>query len=145
MHRINKELIDKILELKKIYRDIKVVVDYKKEEVYIDLKEEIVEAINDISNEFTPNDIKSIIDAIYKDNLEEYYIYDKDELIEVLFPDCLKRNIIIKSAYQWIESNQKIEWVLNNVLTNKDDYNCCNNINDNYIITTKKLELFKIF
>lgn len=138
MNRVTSELIKKIAEMKKVRDYIHLIVDYKKEEEYEKLFEEVYDAIKKINNDFSPNEIKQLIDIVDMET-NEYIIYDKDEIIELMFPPQTRANRIIQSAYNWIESTQKINWLVNNVFCDNKYYDSIFNLNDNFIVATEKL------
>lgn len=150
MLKINKELSEKIIKLEKVHSYISVVVDYKKEEEFSNLQNEITSDVeNTFANNFenyTNNDIAALINAI--DQPIEYFLYSSDDIIETLFPAHnyysadVKKNHYIQSAYNWIEEKKRIDWIINNVLevpSSKKFYGNIENINDNYILSTMEL------
>lgn len=149
MITINKNIIELAKEVKKIHDYIMIIVDYDKEEKYSNLLNELSNELYklDKENDLSPNCKDAIIQVLQEsEDIQELYLYDSDEIIEVLFPDTIKKNLIIQSAYNWIESSKKIEWLIMNVFeapSSKEWYNVIDNINDNYIISTKKLSNIK--
>lgn len=144
MIKINTEVAAKIVKLKEINSYITLFVDYKKEEEYSNLQEEVFKEIENIFSSnfetYTNRDITGIIDSI--DDIKEYYLYSRDDIIEVLFPSDIKYHKLLKSAYYWIEEKNRIEWIINNVLevpSSKKYYGNVENINDNYILSAIKL------
>ncbi len=137
MLKINKELSTKIIELEVLRSHIALIADYKKEEEYFNLHESINNSIQAINSEFTPKDISKIVYII--DESIEYFLYSSDSIIEVLFPGGTKKNGLIQSAYNWIDEKNRINWIINNVLCDNKFYEVINNVNDNYIISTKEL------
>lgn len=138
MITINKELSGKIVKLEEVRSYISVVVDYKKEEEYINLQNDITKELETISDNFTPKDIDAIINII--DEPQTYYLYNTDDIIETLFPLEVGKSVFVKSAYYWIEEKNRIEWIVNNVLCDNKYYNIIDNVNDNYIIATEQLK-----
>ena len=149
MITINKNIIELAKEVKKVHDYIMIIVDYDKEEKYSNLLNELNNELYklDKENNLSPNDKDAIIQVLQEsEDIQELYLYDSDEIIEVLFPDTIKKNSIIQSAYNWIESSKKIEWLIMNVFeapSSKEWYNVIDNINDDYIISTKKLSNIK--
>ena len=144
MIKIKSEVAAKIVKLKELNSYIAVVVDYKKEEEYSNLQEEVFKEVEKIFADnfeiYTNRDIAGIIDAI--EDINEYYLYSSDDIIETLFPANTKKDQLIKSAYYWIEEKSRIEWIINNVLevpSSKKYYGIVENINDNYILSTIEL------
>ena len=113
MITINKNIIELAKEKSKIYSHIMVVVDYDKEGKYSNLLNELSNELYklDKENDLSPNDKDGIIQVMQEsEDIQEFYLYDSDEIIEVLFPDTIKKNSYIQSAYNWIESKNRIEW-----------------------------------
>ena len=137
MITLNKDLAKRIIEVKELDSYISTVVDYNKEEEYSNKYNEVVKDLQSLNNEFTNGDIKGILNIVEEE--KNYYIYDKDSIIEVLFPLDDKKNELIVSAYSWIGDTNKIEWIINNVLevsSSRYFYDKVDNLNDNYIIST---------
>ena len=111
---IKKDLAKRIIEVKELDSYISTVVDYNKEEEYSNKYDEVVKDLQNLNYEFINGDIKAILNIVEEE--KNYYIYDKDEIIEVLFPLDDKKNELIVSAYSWIGDTNKIEWIINNVL-----------------------------
>ena len=88
---------------------------------------------------FTNKDISSLINCLAGENGQDFYLYDECDIIETLFPAGSKKNSIIQSAYYWIDSKERIKWVINNILCDNKYYNIIDNINDNYILSSEKL------
>lgn len=132
---ISSELVNRINKMKEMEEYISIVVDYKKEEEYIDIREKVLEDIKNLNSEFTGNDIGDILKIIDKE-ADEYYLYESDEVVEAMFPQDENNNNYIHSAFAWINSDNKIAWLLNCVLTEKEHYNAIDNVNDNYIISS---------
>lgn len=132
---ISSELVNEINKMKEIEEYISIVVDYKKEEEYIDIREKVLKDIQNLNSEFTGNDIGDILKIIDKE-ADEYYLYESDEVVEAIFPQDENNNNYIHSAFQWINSDNKIAWLINCVLTEKEHYNAIDNVNDNYIISS---------
>ena len=108
-----------------------------KEEEYSNKYDSLIKDLQSLNDKFTNGDIKAILNIV--DEEKNYYIYDKDTIIEVLFPLDDKKNELIASAYSWIGDTNKIEWIINNVLevpSSRYFYDKVDNLNDNYIIST---------
>lgn len=141
MLKINKELSQKIINLKKLKDYIALFIDYKKESEYSNLLQEVTNDIQLINGNFSPKDIDSIINIVEAPQI--YYLYDTDDIVETLFPEGSKKNNYIKSAYYWIDLKKRIEWIINCVLevpSNKKYYDKVDNVNNNYIISSIKLD-----
>ena len=140
MITLNKDLAKRIIEVKELDSYISTVVDYNKEEEYANKYNLLVKDLQSLNDEFTNGDIKGILNIVEEE--KNYYIYDKDEIIEELFPAGSKKNDLIISAYNWIGDTNKIDWIINNVLevpSNKYFYDKVDNLNNNYIISTVRL------
>lgn len=134
---LKKDLVKRIIEVKELDSYISTVVDYFKEEEYSNKYDSLIKDLQSLNYEFTNGDIKAILNIV--DEEKNYYIYDKDTIIEVLFPLDDKKNELIVSAYSWIGDTNKIEWIINNVLevpSSRYFYDKVDNLNDNYIIST---------
>ena len=134
---LKKDLVKRIIEVKELDSYISTVVDYNKEEEYSNKYDLLVKDLQSLNDEFTNGDIKSILNIVEEE--KNYYIYDKETIIEVLFPLDDKKNELIVSAYNWIGDTNKIEWIINNVLevpSSRYFYDKVDNLNDNYIIST---------
>ena len=137
MITLNKDLAKRIIEVKELDSYISTVVDYNKEEEYSNKYDSLIKDLQSLNYEFTNGDIKAILNIV--DEEKNYYIYDKETIIEVLFPLDDKKNELIVSAYSWIGDTNKIEWIINNVLevpSSRYFYDKVDNLNDNYIIST---------
>ena len=130
MKVITSELINRITQMNKMYKYISVVVDYDKEEEYSSMRNEIIEDLEKM--EFTPKDIDSILNIVDEEEAEQYYIYEPEEIIEMMFED----NQLLISAFYWIEGKQQVNWLCLNVFHTREYYNAVDNLNDNYIIST---------
>lgn len=105
-----------------------------------DLHNELFEEVQSLNEEFTYNDIANMITILTGEDAEEnFYLYDNEEIIEVLFPSIGKKNTIIQSAYYWIDERSRIEWIINNVLCDNKYYDIINNVNGRYILSREKL------
>ena len=134
---LKKDLVKRIIEVKELDSYISTVVDYNKEEEYSNKYDSLIKDLQSLNYEFTNGDIKAILNIVEEE--KNYYIYDKDTIIEVLFPLDDKKNELIVSAYNWIGDTNKIEWIINNVLevpSSRYFYDKVDNLNDNYIIST---------
>ena len=134
---LKKDLVKRIIEVKELDSYISTVVDYNKEEEYSNKYDSLIKDLQSLNYEFTNGDIKAILNIV--DEEKNYYIYDKETIIEVLFPLDDKKNELIVSAYSWIGDTNKIEWIINNVLevsSSRYFYDKVDNLNDNYIIST---------
>ena len=140
MITLNKDLAKRIIEVNKLGGYIDIVYDLRKEEEYSNLRNQLIKDIYSLSDNLTLGDVNAIINIVEEE--KEYYIYDKDEIIEELFPAGSKKNDLIISAYNWIGDTNKIDWIINNVLevpSNKYFYDKVDNLNNNYIISTVRL------
>lgn len=136
---LNEELTKRIIEVNKLGGYIDIVYDPEKEEEY-SKNMQLIKDLLLLNNNLTLGDVNSIINIVEEE--KEYYIYDKDEIIEELFPAGSKKNDLIISAYNWIGDTNKIDWIINNVLevpSNKYFYDKVDNLNNNYIISTVRL------
>lgn len=139
MIKINKELVQKINGFEQLKNYLNAVVDYEKEEQLNVLHCEIFVELQIMNNNFTDRDISQLIAVLTDEEANDFYLYDNEEIIEVLFPSIGKKNCIIQNAYYWIDSKSRIEWIINNVLCDNKYYEIINNINDNYLLSKEKL------
>ena len=139
MIKISKELVKKINVMVELRDYLSIVVDYKKEAELSDLLIELNTKLYSLSNDFTNKDINCLINCLASENEQDFYLYDSDLIIETLFPAGSKKNSIIQSAYYWMDSKERIRWIVNNVLCDNKYYNIIDNVNNNYILSSKKL------
>ena len=96
---LKKDLAKRIIEVKELNSYISTVVDYSKEEEYSNKYDSLIKDIQSLNSEFTNGDIKAILNIV--DEEKNYYIYDKETIMEILFPLDDKKNELIVSAYTW--------------------------------------------
>lgn len=137
---LEKALVEKIIGYHKLSDYLAVVVDYKGEEKLIDLRNEIEVELLRKSNDGAEFSVGQVIDCFGADDeAEDRYLYNQNEVIEELFPDFSKKNRIIQSAFHWIPFNEKLDWILLNVLCENKHYDKVEKINVDYLMTTEKL------
>jgi hypothetical protein len=143
MIKIDSNIINLVKEVKEVHDHITIFIDYDKEEKYSDLKDKLSGELDKLNEDLSPNDKDGIIQVIQEsENVQRFYLYDRDEIIEILFPLGTGKDSIIKSAYNWIEPTSRIEWIMLNVLdvaSSKKYYGKVDNINDNWILSSIKL------
>ena len=147
MIKINKEIINNMVEVYKLVKYLNIIVDYEKEDELTRKKRNIVTQLEKTSNDFyNTNTIDTLIQVVNNcidniDNIENLYIYKPDEVMDIFFYDnsTFKNNIITSLCY-WLENDQtKARWIECNLFclaSNKKLYDKIFNINDNYFLST---------
>lgn len=76
-------------------------------------------------------------------NIEQLYIYEPDEIIDIFFGDSISisfKNNIINSLFNWLDGDQtKARWIECNLLclaSNRKLYDKVFNVNDSYFLST---------
>lgn len=144
MIKISKELAEKIIGYHKLSDYLEVVVDYKGEDDLIKMRAEIEEDFKNLSTELGEHDKYRIINTFVADDEPgERFVYSQDEIIEELFPTGSKKNELIQSAYNWIPYNERIDWILCNVLCDKKHYDKVEKVTIDYLMTWEEISTLK--
>lgn len=143
MITIKKETAEHILELYRLL-DKSSMVESNSTMYYIlcnqidILNDKIEKELESVIPTFALNHILHILKCKIEEP-KEYYLYDSEEIIEVLFPDVSNKNTIIQSAYNWIPCTDRLTWIVNNVLCANYYYDKIDVISNSYLISTEKL------
>lgn len=146
MIKINKEIINNMMDIYKLEKYLNIIVDYEKEDELTRKKRNIVTQLEKTSNDFyNTNTIDTLIQIVNDidniNNIENLYIYKPDEVMNIFFNDnsTFKNNIII-NLFDWLENDQtKVNWIECNLFclaSNRKLYDKVFNINDNYFLST---------
>lgn len=149
MIKIDKEIINNMMDIYKLEKYLNIIVDYEKEDELTRKKRNIVTQLEKTSNDFyNTNTIDTLIQIVNDidniNNIENLYIYKPDEVMNIFFNDnsTFKNNIII-NLFDWLENDQtKASWIECNLFclaSNRKLYNKVFNVNDNYFLSTINL------
>ena len=144
MIKINKEIINSMVEVYKLEKYLNIIVDYEKEDELTRKKRNLV---TQFSNFYNTNTIDTLIQVVNEidniNDIEQLYIYEPDDIIDVFFDDTINisfKNNIITSLFYWLENDQtKVRWIEYNLFclaSNKELYDKVFNVNDNYFLST---------
>ena len=142
MIKINKEIINSMVEVYKLEKYLNITVDYEKEDELTRKKRNLV---TQFSNFYNTNTIDTLIQVVNEidniNDIEQLYIYEPDEVMDIFFYNnsTFKNNIII-NLFDWLENYQtKVSWIECNLFclaSNRKLYNKVFNVNDNYFLST---------
>lgn len=146
MIKIDKEIINNMMDIYKLEKYLNIIVDYEKEDELTRKKRNIVTQLEKTSNDFyNTNTIDTLIQIVNDidniNNIDQLYIYKPDEVMNIFFNDnsTFKNNIII-NLFDWLENDQtKASWIECNLFclaSNRKLYDKIFNINDNYFLST---------
>lgn len=144
MIKINKEIINNMVEVYKLEKHLNIIVDYEKEDELTRKKRNLVTQFSNFYNTNTIDTLIQVVNDIDNINdIEQLYIYEPDEIIDVFFDDTINisfKNNIITSLFYWLENDQtKARWIECNLFclaSNRKLYDKIFNINDNYFLST---------
>ena len=144
MIKINKEIINSMVEVYKLEKYLNIIVDYEKEDELTRKKRNLV---TQFSNFYNTNTIDTLIQVINEidniNDIEQLYIYEPDDIIDIFFDNGSFKNNIIISLFDWLDSDQtKVRWIECNLFclaSNRKLYDKIFNINDNYFLSTLDL------
>ena len=144
MIKINKEIINSMVEVYKLEKYLNIIVDYEKEDELTRKKRNLV---TQFSNFYNTNTIDTLIQVINEidniNDIEQLYIYEPDDIIDIFFDNGSFKNNIIISLFDWLDSDQtKVRWIECNLFclaSNRKLYDKIFNINDNYFLGTLDL------
>ena len=147
MIKIDKEIINNMVEVYNLEKYLRIIVDYEKEYELVKKKRNIVTQLEKIYNTNTIDTLIQVVNDIDNiNNIEQLYIYEPDEIIDVFFDDTINisfKNNIITSLFYWLENDQtKARWIESNLFclaSNKKLYDKIFNVNDNYFLSTINL------
>ena len=138
MIKIDKEIINNMVEVYKLENYLNIIVDYEKEDELTRKKRNLV---TQFSNFYIDTLIQVINEIDNINNIEQLYIYEPDEVMSIFFYNnsTFKNNIII-NLFNWLENDQtKVRWIECNLFclaSNRKLYDKIFNVNDNYFLTT---------
>ena len=141
MIKINKKIINDIIKIYKLEKYLNITVDYEKEYELIRKKRNLV---TQFSNFYNTNTIDTLIQVVNEidniNDIEQLYIYEPDDIIDVFFDNGSFKNNIIINLFDWLENDQtKVRWIECNLFclaSNRKLYNKVFNVNDNYFLST---------
>ena len=148
MIKINKEIINSMVEVYALEKYLRIIINYEKEDELIRKKRNLVTQLEKTSSNFyNTNTIDTLIQVVNDidniNNIEQLYIYEQDDIIDVFFDDTINisfKNNIITSLFYWLENDQtKVKWIESNLFclaSNRKLYDKIFNINDNYFLST---------
>lgn len=149
MVKIDKEIINNMVEVYALEKYLRIIINYEKEDELTRKKRNLVTQLEKTSNDFyNTNTIDTLIQVINEidniDNIENLYIYKPDEVMDIFFYDnSTFKNNIITSLFYWLENDQtKVRWIESNLFclaSNRKLYDKIFNINDNYFLSTINL------
>ena len=97
MIKIDKEIINNMVEVYKLEKYLNIIVDYEKEDELTRKKRNLV---TQFSNFYNTNTIDTLIQVINEidniNNIEQLYIYEPDDIIDVFFDNSTFKNNIIQ-------------------------------------------------
>ena len=99
---------------------------------------------SEVVTAFDKNTIDTLIQVVNEidniNDIEQLYIYEPDDIIDVFFDNSTFKNNIIINLFNWLDSDQaKVRWIECNLFclaSNKKLYDKIFNINDNYFLST---------
>ena len=145
MIKINKKIINDIIKIYKLEKYLNITVDYEKEDELTRKKINLVTQLEKTSNDFyNTNTIDTLIQVVNEidniNDIEQLYIYEPDDIIDVFFDNGSFKNNIIINLFDWLENDQpKVRWIECNLFclaSNRKLYNKVFNVNDNYFLST---------
>ena len=148
MIKINKEIINSMVEVYALEKYLRIIINYEKEDELIRKKRNLVTQLEKTSSNFyNTNTIDTLIQVVNDidniNDIEQLYIYEPDDIIDVFFDDTINisfKNNIITSLFYWLENDQtKVKWIEANLFclaSNRKLYDKIFNINDNYFLST---------
>lgn len=143
MIKIDKEIINNMVDIYNLEKYLNIIVNYEKEDELVRKKRNLVTQFN---NFYNTNTIDTLIQVVNNcidniNNIDQLYIYEPDEVMNIFFNDnsTFKNNIII-NLFDWLENDQtKVNWIECNLFclaSNRKLYDKVFNINDNYFLST---------
>lgn len=142
MIKINKEIINNMVDIYKLEKYLNIITNYEKEYELVRKKRNLVKQFSNFYNTNTIDTLIQIVNDIDNiNNIENLYIYEPDEVMNIFFNDnsTFKNNIII-NLFNWLENDQtKASWIECNLFclaSNRKLYDKIFNINDNYFLST---------
>lgn len=145
MIKINKEIINNMVDIYKLEKYLNIITNYEKEYELVRKKRNLVKQFSNFYNTNTIDTLIQIVNDIDNiNNIENLYIYEPDEVMNIFFNDnsTFKNNIII-NLFNWLENDQtKASWIECNLFclaSNRKLYDKIFNINDNYFLSTINL------
>ena len=144
MIKINKKIINSMVEVYYLENYLNITVDYNKEYELVRKKRNLVTQFNNFYNTNTIDTLIQVVNDIDNiNNIEQLYIYEPDDIIDVFFNNSTFKNNIIINLFNWLDSNQtKARWIECNLFclaSNRKLYDKIFNINDNYFLSTINL------
>lgn len=144
MIKINKEIINNMVEVYKLEKYLNITVDYEKEYELVRKKRNLVTQFSNFYNTSTIDTLIQVVNDIDNiNNIDQLYIYEPDDIIDVFFDNSTFKNNIIINLFNWLENDQtKVRWIECNLFclaSNKKLYDKIFNVNDNYFLSTINL------
>lgn len=149
MIKIDKKIINSMVEVYKLEKYLNITVDYEKEYELIRKKRNLVTQLEKTSSDFyNTSTIETLIQVTNNcinniNDIEQLYIYEPNEIIDVFFDNSTFKNNIITSLFDWLENDQtKARWIECNLFclaSNRKLYDKVFNVNDNYFLSTINL------